>query len=434
MRTFLFITPHFPPADQLGAKRALNLVRHLPDEGWRPIVLAAPSLTGGQDPTLLELVPGDTIVSRGFSGLARPLVKPLARFFSHTSGSTQTPPPKRREPKPHADLGWRRKLPYLTPLDQYVWDVGGAYRSGARLIEEHQPSLIVANADPWSGLLVGSWLARRFDLPFVPDLRDPWTTNTAKMALRPTPTQAVIRRLERGFFDGASQIILNTRSSRNRYREAYSGLLPPERFTHVRNAFDPEFYYPGVEEGFKGFSVHHFGSLRWESHYRVLMEGFARFLRKRRVPPEGGRLVIYGDLPPKDEALVHGLGIADHIYARPPVPMREALRFLIGASVLALVEGPDRSLIVPAKLFDYLAAERPILAVTDSPEIGSIIRECGAGRAVSHGDPEDVSTELVRFFDTWESGEEAPVLDRSRFGARAQAGRFAAILEDALQG
>ncbi len=46
MKTVLLITPYFPPMGVVGAKRPLHLCRHLPSEGWRPVVLAALSSWG----------------------------------------------------------------------------------------------------------------------------------------------------------------------------------------------------------------------------------------------------------------------------------------------------------------------------------------------------------------------------------------------------
>ena len=104
------------------------------------------------------------------------------------------------------------------------------------------------------------------------------------------------------------------------------------------------------------------------------------------------------------------------------------------ADVLALVTVGDMALTVPAKLYDYLAARRPILAITDQPEPGRIVDQTGAGVVVPPANPEAIAAGLARLRARCQAPDrgEIPAESVTAFDAEEQARRFAAVLEAAI--
>lgn len=422
MRPFLYVTPYFPPSTALGGKRALTLARRLPAHGWLPVVLAAPPLTGSTDPSLRALVPAGVPVAYEFRGGLRPLVGPVARWLHRGAARERA---GRRAARPFA------RAPYLTPLDQYAWDIPGAVRAGARLVRTFRPAAIVVGADPWSGLVVGRRLSRRFGLPLVADLRDPWSIFAVKMARRPALVRAIVRRLERRFFRAAARIVVNSQTCRDAYRERYRGVLPPERFVAIRSAADPDLFDDGVEPAGDAFTVHYFGSFRDFVPGAPLLEGFARFVRERALGPAAARLVFYGERAGAEAAHAERLGVAGHVDWRPALPLRASLRALRAASVLAVIVAPEAVLLIPSKLWDYLAAGRPILAVSASLEIDDIVTRTGAGIAVPYHDPARIAAGLAVLFERRHEKFHVPPAALEPFGAAEMSRRFADVLTEA---
>ena len=66
MRSFLYLTPRFAPAATVGALRAVKFCRHLPVQGWRPVVLSDMEAARGFDPSLEALLPADLCVEVGW--------------------------------------------------------------------------------------------------------------------------------------------------------------------------------------------------------------------------------------------------------------------------------------------------------------------------------------------------------------------------------
>jgi hypothetical protein len=416
MRRFLLISPYFPPSAVIGAKRPLNFVRHLPKLGWEPVVLAAPPEGSKLDTDLLSLVPPSTIVSRRYRGA-----------IAERRGA-------RRRPSKRAAAGSSTRTlevrtSYLTPLDRFVWWTPTAVKEGLRLIREHKLEAIVVNADPWSGLLAGHLLHRMTKLPWIADMRDPWSLHESKMSLRPAPSREAVRRLEARFLRTTAKTVLNCESAYRAYVRAYSDRIESDRFTYIRNAFDESIYETGSEEKRTPFTLTYFGSFKPFVGAEPILSGFGRFLQQRKLGPTDARLRVIGGPVFPEELSRHG--IAGHVDLEPALPLPSALRALRAADAVTCVVEPTTPLVIPGKLYDYLAARRPILAISANDEVNQIIERTRSGIVARFEDPEDAALALGRLYDGTYAFN--PDLDAIReFAAPAQAERFAAVLDDAV--
>jgi glycosyltransferase involved in cell wall biosynthesis len=363
MSTVLLIAPYFPPMSVVGAKRPLTMVRHLPAFGWNPVVLTADPTREAVDPALAALVPPDVPVARMYG-------KPAA-------GRDGTKRPHRARTRQL--FGW--DLGYLTPFDRYLWDTPSALRAAHRLIASHRPKAIYVSADPWSPLMAGLILHSRTGLPLIVDLRDPWSLNAAKMALRPPPTRWAVRAAEARVFRAAAKIVLNTEASLDAHRAAYAGRIAEERFTVIRNAFDPELYGPAPPPpGPTGvFEVMYFGHLRPSKNALLFLDGFRRFLDAERLAPGEARLTTLGERTPEDNQRISELRLAPYTRSEPWIPWTESRVRLGRADLLLDLMSAEHQLQISGKLYDYFATGRPILSVTPNDETGRILAETRAG-------------------------------------------------------
>jgi glycosyltransferase involved in cell wall biosynthesis len=419
----LLITPYFPPVSVSGAKRPLHLVRHLPAQGWTPIVLASPPESGAGDTLLAEAVPEGTVVSRRYwSGLR--------------GGERPTPPPRATPPRtPKLTVGPRWK--YLTPFDRFLTDTPHGIAEALRLIDAHSPDLIHVIADPWSVLPAGDALHALTGLPLVVDLRDPWSQHAGKMALRPGVSRAFLRWYERRVFRRAARVVLNTEAARDAYADAYDGAVPGDRFTFVRNACDESLFDdPGASSPDDVFTLLYFGTFRLFVEPDALLRAFARFVERRGIPAGGARLRLAGGLRAEDHARIATLGLTHHVDAVGAVPFRQSLALLRRADVLCLVIQPDCTLQIPGKFYDYLGARRQILALSANTEVNTLLERTGAGIGVPWGDEGAAAEAIGRLYD--EKCARAgvappPEIDLEPFGAAAQARKMAGIYEAAVR-
>ncbi len=433
MDRFLYITPYFPPSSRIGAKRALNLVRHLPELGWEPIVLCCPERVGAEQLGQEGLVPGATIVHRAFgSPLGRTLRGPGDRVESLPRIQTT----EREQPSRERSLIDRIRKSDLTPIDSYMWDIPHVTKHASQIAREARVRAIVANADPWSGLIVGVRVARRLGLPIIADFRDPWALHPRRQPLRPWLTRQLVSMIERRFLRHVDRLVLNTEQCLAAYRDHYASQIEPERMSFIRNAFDPGLYHAPLESEPTGaFALHYFGTVGSGRDPSDFYHGFARFTRELALGPEAARIVFHGDAGPAADPLVRELGLRDYIEVRPPSLLRDSVNALHGASALLLLEGPERSLQLPAKLYDYLAAARPVLAVGAHAELAGILAKTGVGVCTRCDEgAEAVAQRLRELYLERDAHREFDAGAVAEFTAAAQARRFRDLLDDVTTG
>src|SRR5688572_12017554 len=176
MRSFLYLSPYFPPDTRVGALRPLKFVRHLPALGLRPVVLAdAPQ--GTRDERLLSAIPSEVVVVHDYGPRTRKRWRGRA--------------PRAAAPWPGAfDLSLAKRLrrpfeqPELVPLGPHALDIPHALRAARKLLGAHRCEAILVNADPFASAVVGALLSRLTGVPLVVDFRDPWALCTLRRPLR----------------------------------------------------------------------------------------------------------------------------------------------------------------------------------------------------------------------------------------------------------
>ena len=414
MKQVLLISPYFVPSLDIGAKRALNLVRYLRSFGWDPLILASPCNDLNRDSCLEQLLPDNLYVCHKFGPSARHsnpeiITKSINPLFKKLD----------------------EKGSYYTPFDQFLWYVPSAISAGKRILNRNNIRAIMVNADPWSGFIVANYLAKYADIPWVADLRDPWSIHTFKMSMRPAITRYLIDTFESAFFHSAAKVILNTELCCQAYRNKYCTTLDATRFTYIRNAFDPSIYRPvEILPPTGKFSLHYFGSFRSYLDPEPLFKLTRQFITKHGHKSENMELVFYGKQRSQDIELARKFGLAGYIRYQDRVGLREMLLHLKSASVLLLVEGPNRRLQLPAKLYDYLAAKRPILALSDNPELNNIITETASGVSANFFDPEDCMQQLEYLYFNSEKACKFKDIKINEYRVETQIERFSNILNE----
>lgn len=148
-----------------------------------------------------------------------------------------------------------------------------------------------------------------------------------------------------------------------------------------------------------------------------------------------------GDFRAGDRAFAETLGLGERLELLPYVPRREALRLQRDSDALLLLVpeagGRGRG-VLSGKVFEYVAAERPILAaVPPDGEAARLVRETGAGVVAAPDDPEALAAALGGLVERWRAGalDGSPLAPsvRARLSRRARVAELAALL-DSLDG
>ena len=175
--------------------------------------------------------------------------------------------------------------------------------------------------------------------------------------------------------------------------------MPTDKFTFIRNHFDRELVNQGTHPGFDRFTLLFLGRfdrlLPPDMLLQVLVE-----LARRGVAPEQLQLVITGDFSQAAWQQARALGVDRYVVLHPHVPYHAIGPVMAAADLLVLMVVPGVTQRVNAKFYDYMSAERPVLAIADNPEVEQMLNDSAAGQMLRHGDvagvADAVQAELAR--------------------------------------
>ena len=371
MRQFLYITPYFPPQSQVGALRPLKFARHLPALGWQPIVLCDLWPTDATEPSLEAMVPDDVIIIRDYSRRAAPA---YARLNKEGVSARLPTREKRRFERLLPDF---LNKPELLPLGVHSPDMPHALRAARKVLADH-PNIeaIMVNADPFAASLVGARLSKATGLPLIQDFRDIWAPCKLRRPRRPLPWLWLEDWLERTCLQAAAHVIINTDISLRDYRLHYPD-MPAEKFSVLRNHFDPALVDHGHTEPFDRFTLLHLGNF---SRFRIadpLLRAVAQVVAGG-VDANTLHVISTGAWGEGAMTLADELGVRDLFSLVSPVPYHEAGPLLRAADVLVMIAEPGADQRIASKFYDYLGTPRPVLSISDNPESAAIIEQCAA--------------------------------------------------------
>jgi glycosyltransferase involved in cell wall biosynthesis len=338
LRNVLLLTYHFPPSGAVAVYRMLGLVRYLPKYGWQPVVVAPPCVPWEpEDASLLAQVPPETPIER---------VPFASGFFGKIAR-------------------------YLAPESHWPWKASSACN---RMIREHRPEAIFTTSPPGCVHLLGMRLQKRFGLPWLADFRDPWVTNLP--AGRRSPRWRCAGWLEGRVMKRATTLIANTPLNQRGWAEAYP--REAHKMVVITNGFDPDrFASPPTRRAGEKFTILHAGELYHGRDPRPLLDAL-RDLQSGPVPWS----VNVEFLGRTTEALfdfsseIQSRRLESIVRLEGQVPYTDALKRMMHADILLIVQTPEYRVGVPAKLYEYLGAGRPILALAEpDSDIGWVLRE-----------------------------------------------------------
>jgi glycosyltransferase involved in cell wall biosynthesis len=293
------------------------------------------------------------------------------------------------------ERGWDLRVGYVEPTATGL-PVGTA--RCLRLAREADVVNSVSN--PPQLQIAGAVAARLTDTPWVAEFRDPLVENPD---VDPDSAAALVRRrLERYVLTHADRVVWydGIQLPDDYFAREYPS-VPADRYEKLPPiGFERETFERVEPRSFDRFTVAYAGSFYegWIEPYTFL-EGLGAFVEA--TPEADPQALFYGDWSDDYERAAGEAGVADHVVPRPFVPHEEIVSVLKGADALLYVGGDDprNRLNLPSKLYDYVGAGRPILAVVDpSFRVADVVREEGFGLVVEPGDAADLADALERLY------------------------------------
>ena len=417
MKRVLVISYYWPPAGGSGVQRWVKFAKYLPAEGWQPVIYTPenPELSS-VDKTLLADIPAEAEIIR------RPITEPYGIYRrlmgSKASTDMQTLIGGKGAGSARATGGevnpisggsknWKQNLSLwirgnLFVPDPRVWWVRPSVRFLKKYLREHPVDVIVTTGPPQSMHLIGRGLHRATGIPWVADFRDPWTKmfyykhmHLGKAADRKQ------HRLEKSVLDEASAVISVTPLVQREFQE-----MTRTPVVLITNGFDED-DYPALSTPAMGevcsntadlpqdnqtspacnaeqvvkvsspqadlhhsgspaeFRVTHTGLFAEDGNPLALWDALADKCAGDEAFRRALRIRLVGKVDAAIVAAIEARGLGPNLDNLGYQPHDTAVAEQRAASllILPLRQEPEYRNVLPGKIFEYLAAQRPVLGI-----------------------------------------------------------------------
>ena len=373
MKRVLMIAYHFPPlAGSSGIQRTLRFARYLPEFGWHPIVLTA-------HPRAYLHVSDDQLV----------VIPPGVEVIRAPAWDTSR----------HFAVAGRYPAMLARPDRWISWWLGAVWK-GMSAIRRLQPAAIWSTYPIATAHLIGATLARRSGLPWIADFRDPM----AQPGYPPDPAiWKSFEKIEREAATHACCATFTTPSAVKVYRERYP--KNADGMILLENGYDEETFTEAtlVEPLNPGrLTLLHSGIVYPSERDPTQLFEALSYLKETH-PDLFARVVIRFRSPVHDVMLkdfAQHYNVVEAIEIKPPVSYLDALHEMLCADGLLILQAANCNAQIPAKLYEYLRAGQPVLALTDPVgDTAHVVRRAGIEAIAPLDDAQAIASVLAQFVE-----------------------------------
>ena len=415
MKRLLIITYYWPPTGGSGVQRWVKFSKYLPEFGWQPVVYTPENPEQlARDESLLADIPACAEVVK--THISEPY-----EIYRRLTGGKQG---QEVNPVNAQKKNWKQRLSLWVRGNCFIPDprvgwVRPSVRFLKKYLAEHPVDAVVTTGPPQSVHLIGLGLKKALGLHWIADFRDPWTEMFYYKHLGlSAAADRRHHRLEQAVLDGADTVI------------SVSPPVAADFQTKTRtpvvlitNGFDEsDFKDAGSQSGMTGESpklrLVHTGLFAADGNPLNLWDALAR--RCETDPDFRERLEIRlaGKVDAAITDAIRARGLGDNLVELGYLPHDETVREQRAADILLLPlhREPEYAKVLPGKIFEYLAARRPVLGIgQEDGAAASVLRDAGAGDMFDW----DKQDELLAFLDA-EHPQTAGIEKYSRRALTAQ--------------
>jgi len=425
----LMISYAFPPRHSVGSLRSAKFAKYLPSLGWTPVVLTRAWNPEHEDPT--QQLTADIIATeyRDRLRLFRPnrsggITLPDGAWTDKQTSGIKT--------RVRAFASYWLKEALAFPDEEAGW-VRPALSAARLAVRQHDISMLFSTSPPVSSHVIASRLQRETGLPWIADFRDLWTQN--HYIKHTLPRNALEEWLEKRTMRNAIHLATVSPTLASQL-----SALHGKPTTVITNGYDHEDYQDAVPQISDRFSLTYTGQLyAGKRDPSLLFAALGGLVKRGSIKPDTFQIRFYG--PPGDVTLVRTLaseyGVEEFVVHHGSVTYSEAVMRQKESTALLLLnwDTPAERGVYTGKLFEYLGARRPILAI---PSLRGVVDELltKTRAGVSAGTSAEVARVLEGWYGQFLRAGAVPYegIDSAigQYTREAQTVKLAELFEDAL--
>lgn len=376
MKRLLIITYYWPPTGGSGVQRWVKFSKYLPQFGWQPVIYTPENPEQlAIDESLLSDIPDCAEIIK--THISEPYE--IYRRLTGAKGKPQEVNPLNAQKK---SLGKRISLWLRGNLfipDPRIWWVRPSVSFLEKYLREHPVDAVVTTGPPQSMHLIGRGLKRRLGVKWIADFRDPWTEMFYYKHLSLSRfSDRRHRRLEQSVLDEADLVIA---VSPPVARDFSAKTATPVKL--ITNGFDEDDFAAPVEPRTDDkFTLVHTGLFASDGNPLNLWDALAAKCREDSAFRSRLQIRLAGKTDPEIISAIRERGLGDNLVNLGYLPHEQTVAEQRGADILLLPlrQEPEYAKVLPGKIFEYIAARRPVLGIGQSDgAAAAVLRDAGAG-------------------------------------------------------
>lgn len=270
----------------------------------------------------------------------------------------------------------------------------------AKVIADEGIETIITTGPPHSLHLIGLGLKKKYNIQWIADFRDPWTSIGYHKKLRlTTSSQQKHKALEKGVLLKADKIVVTSYTTKTEFEQ-----ITPKPIKVVTNGFDDDLQAVPLDSK---FTISHIGSLLTGRNPLGLWQALQELIAENQAFKNTVKLQLAGVVGEEVLQSIKEFGLDDFMEQLGYLSHDKVLETQQKSQLLLLLEidSEETKGIIPGKLFEYLNARRPILAIGPKGwEAGAMVERHRAGNTCLHDDVAALKNVLLDAFNHYRKG------------------------------
>jgi len=430
MKRVLIISYYWPPTGGSGVQRWVKFTKYLPSEGWQPVIYTPENPEQLAVDTSLEAeIPAEAEVIKRHITEPYRLYKSFLSKSGHSKEAVEVNPVNAQHKSALQKFAMWIRGNLFRPDPRCLW-IRPSVKFLTKYLKEHPVDLIVSTGPPQSMHLIGLKLAEKTGIPWIADFRDPWTRIFYFKHLQMTrATERWHHKMEKEVLDKATAVVAVSPLVQKEFQSMTE--TPVELIT---NGFDETDFPSGtVEVTSDDFAIVHTGLFAADGNPTVLWDVLAEKCNSDEDFRKQLKIRLIGKTDIQITKAIEDAGLGENLTDLGYMPHSETINQQRKASVLVLPlrKEPEYKAVLPGKLFEYIAALRPILGI-GKPDgaMSMILKTTKTGMVFDWNDKRSVADYIDKCWKDHRNGKlKVEDADISQFPRRNLTRRMAELFD-----
>ena len=393
MNKVLIISYYFPPMGMGGVQRTLKFAKYLKEYGWQPVVITdSPKKYFAVDEYLLEEALANGII----------IERTGKHEFSPADIVTKVPGETYRKIRsrlsqfvfiPDNKILWKRKA--LKKIDE-VWEKHGGF------------NLVYATAPPYTDLLIGQDVKKKYKIPLVIDYRDAWVDSPV-LNFYPTPFHRLSNiKKEKSVLKDADKVVTTNRRVKEFIISRY-GNIEYNDVKIIPHGYDAEDFKVAMDKPAAGsdkMRITYSGSF-YTRNPKYYFDAIKLLFDRNPALKDRIEFCFIGHFTDDNMDFIREYDIRDSIVLKGYMNHIECVRELLASDILFLLisRGENEDAAMPGKVGEYIGSRKNIIACIPEGVTKKYLEDYGAIKFIPEENPEDIVSAILEYYELYKKGE-----------------------------